>query len=104
MAGLVWFCDETHIEPNSIVYLNLLLTLGTGLLMVSNIRYRSFKDLNLKGKVPFFAILAIVLLFVVISSNPPTVLFGTFLIYALSGVVSSSLQLYRRRRAKTISN
>lgn len=104
MAGLVWFCDESHIEPNSIAYLSLLLTLGTGLLMVSNIRYRSFKDLNLKGKVPFFAILAIVLLFVVISSNPPTVLFGAFLIYALSGVVSSSLQLYRRRRAKTVSN
>ena len=103
MAGLVWFCDETHIEPSSIVYLSLLLTLGTGLLMVSNIRYHSFKDLNLKGKVPFFAILAIVLLFVVISSNPPTVLFGTFLIYALSGVISSSLQLYRRRRAKTLT-
>jgi CDP-diacylglycerol--serine O-phosphatidyltransferase len=100
MAGLVWFCSENHIDPQKVTYVALLTTLCIGLLMVSNIRYRSFKDLNLKGKVPFFTIIAMVLIFAVISSSPSTVLFGSFVLYAFSGVFISSLQWFRRRRAK----
>jgi CDP-diacylglycerol--serine O-phosphatidyltransferase len=55
--------------------------------MVSTVRYYSFKDFDLKGKVPFVAILCIVLVFVGISVDPPKVLFATFAIYALSGPI-----------------
>jgi len=34
-----------------------------GLLMVSNVKYRSFKDLNVKGRVPFVVFLIAVLVF-----------------------------------------
>ena len=66
--------------------------------MVSNVRYYSFKELDLRGKVPFVAVLAVVLVFVFISIDPPQVLFGFFLLYALSGPVMTVVLLQRKRR------
>ena len=65
--------------------------------MVSNIKYYSFKDLDLKGRVPFVAILVVVLIFAVVFSDPPRVLLLIFLAYAVSGPVQFVLQLRRRK-------
>jgi CDP-diacylglycerol--serine O-phosphatidyltransferase len=73
------------------------ITVAVGLLMVSNVRYYSFKTINLRHRVPFVAVLVIVLILVLISSNPPVVLFAGFLVYALSGPVLTLIQLRRRR-------
>jgi len=96
VVGLVWVGNDYQFSGNALLLPALILTLGAGLLMVSNIRYRSFKDVDLKGKVPFFTILVVVLVFVSIASDPPTVLFIVFLLYAISGVVSTLLG--RRKR------
>jgi CDP-diacylglycerol---serine O-phosphatidyltransferase len=53
--------------------------------MVSDLKFYSGKDINLKESVPFVAILAIVLMFVLVSYSPPEVLFTVVLVYALSG-------------------
>ena len=53
--------------------------------MVSDLKFYSGKDINLKQSVPFVAILAIVLTLVLISYSPPEVLFTVVLVYALSG-------------------
>jgi CDP-diacylglycerol--serine O-phosphatidyltransferase len=53
--------------------------------MVTNVPFYSFKDVNFKKSVPFIAIFLIVLIFVAVSSDPPKVLFGLFVIYGLSG-------------------
>ena len=68
--------------------------------MVSNVRYYSFKTLDLKGKVPFVALLIVVLIFVLISIDPPLVLWGVFLLYALSGPVLTIVLLLRHRRMR----
>ncbi len=73
------------------------LTLTAGLLMVSNVRYHSFKGIDFRGKVPFVTILIVVVIIVLVSYDPPVVLFGVFLIYAISGPVMTLLQLRRRR-------
>lgn len=78
----------------------LILTVSCGILMVSNVRYRSFKDLDLKGKVPFVALLAVVLVFVFISIDPPQVLFLIFFLYAMSGPVLMVVTLRQRRALK----
>ena len=67
------------------------------LLMISNVRYYSFKDLNLKERVPFIYIVAIVGLFVLVSFDPPKVAFSVFLAYMVSGPV---ITLLRRRRKR----
>ena len=75
-----------------------MLVAAAGVLMVSNIRYYSFKDLDLKGRVPFVAILVVVLVFAVVFSDPPRVLLLIFLVYAVSGPVQYLLQLRRRKQ------
>lgn len=86
VAGLVWCFHQ--FEPSTwLTLLTILVVAGTGVMMVSNILYRSFKDLDMRGRVPFAAILLVVLIFVVIALDPATVLFSGFLLYALSGPV-----------------
>ncbi len=70
-------------------FLVALMVAAAGMLMVSNIKYNSFKELDLKGRVPFVAILAVVLVFAVVFSDPPRILLLVFL--ALRRVRSSSV-------------
>ena len=95
IAGLVWLGDEYHLSGYMIAATTAILTLSLAGLMVSNIRYYSFKEIDLKGKIPFVGILLIVLVFVCISIAPPQVLFTTFFVYALSGPIMWLLQRVR---------
>jgi CDP-diacylglycerol---serine O-phosphatidyltransferase len=98
IASLVWVCVEYGITGFSIRGLVLLLTPIVGLLMVSNIRYRSFKDLNLKDNVSFMVILCTVLILVLISIDPPDIFFLAFMLYGLSGPLLYLLHLCQKRR------
>jgi len=77
----------------------LILTAGAGLLMVSNILFHSFKQIDFKGKVPFFSIVAVMLAFAVIVSEPPLALFSIFVAYTLSGPVLALKRLIKKRSA-----
>ena len=85
MAGMVWTGVDYGMDGESLSYLVAIVTAALGILMVSNFKYYSFKDLDLKGKVPFVALLAVVLLFAVYSLQPPIMLALTFLGFAVSG-------------------
>ncbi len=98
VAGMVWSGEEVFdLAGKTVEEVAFVLTIMAGLLMVSNIRYHSFKGINFKERVPFVAILLTVLVIVVVSSNPPMMLFGGFLIYAISGPVFTVVYLRRRR-------
>jgi CDP-diacylglycerol--serine O-phosphatidyltransferase len=97
VSGMVWVGD-LYLPSNKVVNMTaLVLTLLAGLLMVSNVRYHSFKGIDLRGKVPFVTILLVVLVLVLISYEPPIILFGGFLIYAISGPILTLWQLKQRR-------
>lgn len=84
VAGTVWVWHDQVIPPYfaSVVAVVMIFL---GLLMVSNLKYNSFKGIDFKSRVPFIKMLAVVLLFVVIAMNPPVVLLSMAAIYALSG-------------------
>lgn len=85
VAGFVWVLHATGIPGRDLSILALVVTVLGGVLMVSNVRYRSFKDLDIRGRVPFVTILAVPLAFVLVFLDPPQVLFAIFLAYAISG-------------------
>ncbi len=60
---------------------------GLGYLMVSKIRYRSLKGLELRRRRPFTILTTILLVFLVVASYPILFLFLFFFLYAASGVV-----------------
>ncbi len=95
MGAWVWALDSSGLQDLGTGPLSLLVTVALALAMVSNLPYKSFKDFDLKGRVPFVALILLVLVFVLISSDPPRVLFALFLSYALSG---PALWLLRRHR------
>jgi CDP-diacylglycerol--serine O-phosphatidyltransferase len=100
VAGLVWVFQSYGIPGREISLLALAVTVLAGVAMVSNVRYNSWKHINLRGRVPFFAALGVVLVFVLISIDPPQVLFGLFLIYALSGPLRALWMLMQRWRGR----
>lgn len=95
MCAFVWLCHQNDLESRLIVHISAVLTVISAALMVSNIRYYSFKEIDFKGKVPFLYLLLMVILFVAIAANPSVILFTGFVIYALSGPVCAG---YRRRK------
>jgi CDP-diacylglycerol--serine O-phosphatidyltransferase len=64
-------------------------------LMVSNVRYRSFKEYNIQRNNYFYILIGAAMVIGVIAINPNIVLFGGFLVYALSGPVMWLLELRR---------
>ena len=100
VAGMIWALTDFGIDGRDIALPVGILAALTGLLMVSNVRYYSFKDLDLRGRVPFFVILLVVLVFAVISTDPSRILWLIFIAYALSGPLQA---LWRwRQRQKTV--
>jgi CDP-diacylglycerol--serine O-phosphatidyltransferase len=103
VAGLIWLGSSKEWDPSFIANFAIPLTFLCGVLMVSSMRYYSFKELDFKNTVPFVWLIAIVLLFALIHSDPPLFLFAGFMIYAVSGPTWTLLKLrqHRQERAHT---
>lgn len=97
LAGLIWVVESNHLQTGIEGIAALLLTVFAGAMMVSNIRFSSFKEFNLKGKVPFMTLLVIVLVLVIITLEPAMLLFIIFFTYAFSGPVVTLLTLKKTR-------
>lgn len=97
VVGFVWACFDNGITGETAALSSLVIIVFAGLMMVSNISYYSFKSIDFHNKVPFMAMLAVVLIFVFASIDPPIMLFGGFMIYALSGPVISLQRRFRKR-------
>jgi CDP-diacylglycerol--serine O-phosphatidyltransferase len=98
IAGFVWVMVEYDVAGYDVRWLAAVVALFGGLTMVSNFRYYSGKEINLRKSVPFFVILLVVLAFILVSTSPPEVLFGVFLLYGLSGYGDGLWRLARRKK------
>jgi CDP-diacylglycerol--serine O-phosphatidyltransferase len=89
VMGFIWvFHDSGYVDAYEIDWLAWTafgVTLYSGLTMVTNAPFYSFKDLSLKRSVPFVVIVLIALMIAVINIHPPAVLFSLFVLYGVSG-------------------
>jgi len=76
----------------------LVMTILLALVMVSNFRYRSFKDLDLKERLPFRYLILGVGVIVVVALRPEVMLFVLFFSYALLGAVFGVFKLGKNVR------
>jgi CDP-diacylglycerol--serine O-phosphatidyltransferase len=97
VAGLVWVMNEYGIAGNDARWLAFAVTLFAGLTMVSNVRYYSGKDINLRRSVPFMVVFLIAMGFMLIAYSPPEMLFGVVTVYALSGYVMGAWALLHKK-------
>lgn len=99
VAGTVWTLHDTEVTP-LLSWLGVVVVASAGMLMVSNVLFYSFKDFDLKGKVPFVAVLLIVLGFAIVATAPAQVLLAVFVLYTLSGPFQA---LQRKRKKNSVS-
>jgi CDP-diacylglycerol--serine O-phosphatidyltransferase len=97
VAGFIWVSTDLGLQASSLAWPMFAIALYAGLTMVTNVPFYSFKDLSMKRSVPFASIVLIALLIAVVNIDPPTVMFGVFVLYGLSGYV-----VYAVRRAKGV--
>ena len=83
-----------------VAWVTFFVCLFAGLTMVTNVPFYSFKDISMKRSVPFVVIVAIALGIAVINTDPPIVLFGLFVAYAVSGYV---IYVWRRFKGQPTS-
>ncbi|TNC79830.1 MAG: CDP-diacylglycerol--serine O-phosphatidyltransferase [Oleiphilus sp.] len=94
VAGFVWFAHDYE-QTRLLALFTMLVVASAGVLMVSNVLYHSFKEFDMKRRVPFTAVLIIVLVFAVIALEPAFVLLAGFLIYAVSGPFNAFIRKKR---------
>ena len=104
MAGLLWFATDYGLPGEDLTWVCFIITIVTGVLMVSNVRFHSFKEVDLRGRVPFVALLVVLLIFMLVFSDPPLVLFALALFYAVSGPLLTLVHIRRRRAERKAQN
>ena len=105
ITGFIWIMDDAGFREGVrnipwLVWTTFALTLFSGLTMVTNVPFYSFKDFGLKRSVPFITIVAIALGISLITLHVPGMLFGLFMLYGLSGY---GMYIYRRMKGTPVS-
>jgi CDP-diacylglycerol--serine O-phosphatidyltransferase len=99
IVSTVWVCHDLGWVGENLPYevsvLVALLTATLGFLMIANFPYYSFKGIDFRGRVPFVVMIAVVLIFGLVTVDPPRILLIAFLAYAASGPIMS---VVKRRR------
>ena len=98
VGGLVWLGTVRGLDGLPALLTGFVITVLAAVCMVSAFHYYSFKDVNLGGRVRFTHLLLIPAFFILVSLNPPVVLFLGFLLYACSGPALWAWRWNRRRR------
>jgi CDP-diacylglycerol--serine O-phosphatidyltransferase len=97
VAGFIWVVNDLGLNPKQMAWPMFAVALYSGLTMVTNLPFYSFKDVQMKRSVPFAVIVLIAIGIAVINIDPPIVMFGLFVLYGSSGYV-----IYFWRKAKGI--
>jgi CDP-diacylglycerol--serine O-phosphatidyltransferase len=105
IASMIWlkFWNFEYFDIGVVslsYYIGVAITILCGLLMVSNVRYFSFKEFNSTDKASFRFLLLTVLSLIVLLYKPNIVLFAGFFIYMLSGPFITIFWIYKRRQQK----
>jgi CDP-diacylglycerol---serine O-phosphatidyltransferase len=97
IAAAIWLASDYGLPGPGLSWAAAGITALAGLLMVSNFRFHSFKELDIRGRVPFLFAVILMLVFALIFFQPPLLLFLGFTIYAVSGPVLTLVRLRQRR-------
>jgi len=103
LASMVIFYENLHITPELPLVI-LLITYCLAFLMVSRVRYRSLKEVDLKKRRPFSLLVVVSLAVFILVSQPHLVFFLAFTSYALSGLLEWPFLRHRVRKGTLVSN
>lgn len=100
LVAVVWFSVSRDIKPETMAWPLLVLTVLLGTLMVSRVRYFSFKAWPARDRVPIAWIFVLLVLLVLLAIDLPAVLLTVGLAYLISGPVVTIRGRYRHGRRR----
>ena len=102
VAGFIWVCSRNYIHGDYFNWIVCVFTIIVALLEVSNIPYRSYKDINMRRRVSFLFIFSVVVVLLLIVYDTPDVLLAIFTLYALSGPFLYLKNIKKLRQIKQV--
>jgi len=100
IATVVWVFTDYGWDPVVFKVGLALLMVLMALAMVSNVKYRSFKDVDFRDKMPFIGLIVLVLIIAMIYLDPPLAFLAMGSIYMISGAVTYGIRRIKLRKAK----
>lgn len=102
LVATVWFLVDQGVAGETVRWVLWFETVALGLLMFSRVRYFSFKSWPRGDRIPVSFLMLVVLLFVLLAIDPPSVLMILGLAYVISGLVITILgrQQWKARRER----
>ncbi len=102
VAGFIWLAVDNKfgMVGGALAWTAFVVTVYSGIAMVTSLPFYSGKSFSPGHSVPFWGILVGVAVFVFVSSDPPVVLFGLFVVYGVSGWF---IWLWRWQRARKLN-
>ena len=102
VAGLVWISYDAklanYVGSSIMLYLSLFMVLYAGISMVVPFKFWSFKDLNIRKKVPFYYMFIPIIIFIIFIQMPAITLFAFFFLYSLSGYLMVLRDVYIKKQ------
>ena len=96
VAGMIWVFNDYQVRGGDVQWFAAAVTVYAGITMVSNAKFYSGKDINLRRAMPFSVAILFVVALLLISLEPAMVLWGLMLAYGISGYVMWIVQRWRR--------
>jgi len=104
LIATVWFFVDQGVSGETVRWLIWIETVVLGLLMFSRVRYFSGKTWPTGDRIPTGFLFLVVLVFVLLAIDPPTVLLVIGVVYVSSGLVMTLLgrQAWKNRKARRL--
>ena len=103
IASIVWMGSNYEVDGFVVSVPAGILTILAAGLMVSTIRYSSFKTIDFRGRVPFLTIVIAVFLIAAIALEPAEMLFAIFFIFVISGPILTLWHLRKVKKQRSLS-
>lgn len=103
VSTTILFCSKYSIQADGYPVVFLVSIYLLSFLMVSSVKYESFKKAELFKKMKFNVLVAVILVFVFIAQRPQLVLFCIALAYGISGPIMTVLYMLKTRHEKKVN-
>ncbi|MBV1961921.1 MAG: CDP-diacylglycerol--serine O-phosphatidyltransferase [Immundisolibacteraceae bacterium] len=101
IIAMVWVSFDYQLDHPAVNFFMGVVTFVCAGLMVSNIRFNSFKNINFRERIPFFTGVLMIVALAVFATDPPVVLFFMAFSYAVSGPVVTLAGIRKRRSERS---
>jgi CDP-diacylglycerol--serine O-phosphatidyltransferase len=96
VAGMIWVFNDYQVSGGDVKWFAAAVTIYAGATMVTSVKFYSGKDINLRRAMPFSVALVFLVALLLISIEPPIVLWGLMLAYGVSGYIAWGVTRWRR--------